>query len=219
MANVDFDVQGLRFHGLAASTAPATRPRYGHFTVWDRKPEPDFRPWGVSTPEALSFSAIKEKLDSHFVHPVNEIYESRRFHRRTQQPGESVDDFFTALHNLVKRCGYNSPLVEDRLVCDRFVVGIRDEKLSDQLCRCTKPATDEALFQARIHEDAEKEQLSRARLTMDNALAETLNIDSARQNDTPTPSPRFRDQHEHPARLSCGFCGPQRHSRKDCPVR
>ncbi|XP_049513384.1 uncharacterized protein K02A2.6-like [Dermacentor silvarum] len=54
---------------------------------------------------------------------------------------------------------------------------------------------------------------------MDNALAETLNIDSARRNDTPTPSPRFRDQAEQPARLSCGFCGRQRHSRKDCPAR
>lgn len=173
----------------------------------------------VSTPEALSFTAVKEKLDSHFMHPVNEIYESRRFHRRTQQPSESVDDFFTALRNLVKRCSYNSPLVQDCLVHDRFDVGIRDEKLSDQLCQRTKLTAEEALCQARKHEDAEKERLSRTRLTMDNALAETLNTDSAQQNDTPTPSPRFRDQSEQLARLSCGFCGRQRHSRKDCPAR
>lgn len=171
--------------------------------------------FGVSALETLPFTSVKEKLDLHFVHPVNEIYKSLCFHRCIQQTGESVDDFFTALRNLVKRCSYNNPLVEDRLVRDRFVVGISDERLSDQLCHCTKLTAEEALCLARIHEDVDKQRLSCQRLTVDNALAETLNIDSARRNGTPAPSSCY--QCELSAALSCHFCGRQRHPRKDCP--
>lgn len=100
---------------------------------------------GTSTQETLSFADVKAKLASHFVHPVNEIYESRRFNPRMQQQGELVDEFFTALRNLVKRCGYKNPEVEDRIFRARFVVVLRDEKLSDQLCRCMKLPAEEAV--------------------------------------------------------------------------
>ncbi|KAM7284282.1 uncharacterized protein ISCGN_001379 [Ixodes scapularis] len=63
---------------------------------------------GVPTPETQPFAAVQERLTQHFVHPANEIYESRRFHRRTQQPGETVDAFFTELRTLIRRCNYNS---------------------------------------------------------------------------------------------------------------
>lgn len=63
---------------------------------------------GLSAPESQPFATVKQTLTRHFVHPVNEIYESRRFHRRTQQPGESVDAFYAELQNLVKRCSYSN---------------------------------------------------------------------------------------------------------------
>lgn len=99
-----------------------------------------------------SYDAVKEKFNGYFVHPVNEAYESSRFHKRNQLPGETVDGFYTVLKNM-KKCNY--PLtVEDRLVRDRFVVGLLDSRLSDQLCRVAKLALQDALTQARQHEDA-----------------------------------------------------------------
>lgn len=69
-------------------------------------------------------AAVKQAFTAHFVHPPNELYESARFHRRVQQPGETADAFLTALRTLVKRCNYQSPDIEERLVRDRFLVGL-----------------------------------------------------------------------------------------------
>lgn len=65
---------------------------------------------------ANDVAAVKKVFTEHFVHPLNELYKSARFHRRTQQSGETVDGYFTALQTLVKRCNYSSSVVEDRLV-------------------------------------------------------------------------------------------------------
>ncbi|KAM7298774.1 uncharacterized protein ISCGN_019343 [Ixodes scapularis] len=88
---------------------------------------------GIGEDELGDYAKVKEKFDSYFVHPVNELYESARFHRRTQQSGESADAFYTALCIMAKRCNYRPPEVEDRLIRDRFVVGLLDTKLSDRL--------------------------------------------------------------------------------------
>lgn len=74
-------------------------------------------------------AAVKKAFLDRFGHPLNELYESTRFHRRVQQPGKTSDAFFTALRTLVKRCKYTSPEVEERLVRDSSLVGLVDRKL------------------------------------------------------------------------------------------
>ncbi|KAH7958706.1 hypothetical protein HPB49_004362 [Dermacentor silvarum] len=98
--------------------------------------------------DANDVAAVEKAFTEHFVHPLNELCESARFHRRTQQPDEIVDAFFTALRTLAKRCNYSWSFVEDRLVRDRVIVGLLDRKLSDQLCQNTKLALQGALTQA-----------------------------------------------------------------------
>ena len=49
-------------------------------------------------------SAIKRYIDGH----VNETVERRNFRRRTQQVGESFDDFLVSLRELVKTCNFCS---------------------------------------------------------------------------------------------------------------
>lgn len=108
-----------------------------------------------------SYSGVTTSLSGYFVHPVNEVYESSRFHKRTQAVGESVDAFFTALRNPVKKCNYAFREIDDRLVRERFIVGSLDSRLTDQLCRNPKLTLDEALIQARQYEDAENEKSRR----------------------------------------------------------
>ncbi|XP_070385303.1 uncharacterized protein [Dermacentor albipictus] len=59
---------------------------------------------------------------------------------------------------MVKRCNYPSAAVEERLVRDRFVVGLRDSRLSDQLCRHAKLTPQDAWTQARQSQDAGREK-------------------------------------------------------------
>ncbi|CAN8011057.1 unnamed protein product [Ixodes pacificus] len=105
-----------------------------------------------------SYAEVTQRLTSYFVHPINEVYESSRFHKRTQQSGETVDSFFTALQNMVRKCNYPSPAVEDRLVRDRFVMGLADFRLSNKLCRTPSLFLDDVLVQAHRREDAEREK-------------------------------------------------------------
>lgn len=123
-----------------------------------------------------SYSGVTTSLSGYFVHPVNEVYESSRFHKRTQAVGESVDAFFTALRNLVKKCNYASREIDDRLVRDRFIVGLLDSRLTDQLCRNPKLTLDEA---PRQYEDAENEKLRRQGTGL---TPDALNVDAVANN-------------------------------------
>ncbi|XP_077553293.1 uncharacterized protein LOC144168100 [Haemaphysalis longicornis] len=117
--------------------------------------------FSLSADELLSYKTVVKRFTEHFVHPANELYESSRFHKRTQERGESVDAYYAELCTLVKRCSYLSVQVEERLVRDRFVVGLRDARLSEQFCRNSKLSLKEAWTQARQWEDAEKEKTAK----------------------------------------------------------
>ncbi|KAM7294598.1 uncharacterized protein ISCGN_024104 [Ixodes scapularis] len=95
------------------------------------------------------YNVVVRCFTEHFVHPVNEVYKSSRFHRRVQQAEETVDTFYTELMRLVKQYNYGTPEAEERLVRDRFVVGLRDSRLSDRLERNPKLTLKDAWVQAR----------------------------------------------------------------------
>ncbi|XP_037520526.1 uncharacterized protein LOC119397159 [Rhipicephalus sanguineus] len=121
-------------------------------------------------------AAVKKAFTDHFVHPPNELYESARFHRRTQQPSETAYAIFTALRTMVKSCNYPSSDVEERLVRDRFLVGLLDRELSDKLCQNPKMTLHEALtYYVRQHEDAGNERRAR-----NSAEASSFAVDAAR---------------------------------------
>ena len=61
----------------------------------------------------------------------NVIFERARFNRRTQQQGESVEDYITVLHQLADTCEHGD--IKGEMIRDRLVVGIRDELLSERL--------------------------------------------------------------------------------------
>ncbi|XP_037579458.1 uncharacterized protein K02A2.6-like [Dermacentor silvarum] len=161
--------------------------------------------------------AVQKAFSDHLVHSPNELYESARFHRRTQQPGESADAFYTALRTMVKRCNYSSPDIEERLVRDRFLVGLLDRKLSDQLCRNPSLMLHEALTHVRQHEDADNERKAR-----DSADSSTLAIDAARVRTNVARVRKEKPASASPDRTTqqlCPFCGRTSHPCADCPAR
>lgn len=112
---------------------------------------------------------------------------------------------------MVKRCNYASPEVEERLVRDRFVVGLLDRNLSDKLCRSPKLTLQEALTHVRQHEDAENERRAR-----DSADSSPLAVDAAARVRNAKGKPGSPDR---PNQRGCFFCGRSSHERADCPAR
>nr|XP_050038416.2 uncharacterized protein LOC126535656 [Dermacentor andersoni] len=161
---------------------------------------PEARPlletFSLDAQSLASYQVVATRFTEHFVHPANELYESSRFHRCVQLPDESVDT----------------------LVRDRFVVGLRDSRLSDQVCRNAKLTLQDAWTQARQSEDADRRRRTEHSLE--------LNLDAANANKFPSrhrsgakprsPQPQAERSCE-PSR--CEFCGRAPHRRSDCPAR
>ena len=59
------------------------------------------------------------------------IIEHAKFNKRSQLPGEPVEQFVASLYNLAVDCNFEE--LKDELICDRIVVGIRDASLSETL--------------------------------------------------------------------------------------
>ena len=62
---------------------------------------------------------------------VNVTYERYRFNKRTQDDGERFDVYLSELRRLVKSCNFAA--MEESMLRDRIVVGIRDDVLL-QMC-------------------------------------------------------------------------------------
>ena len=84
----------------------------------------------LSEEEAKKYLVIS-KFNNHFGKRRNIIYDRAKFNCRSQQEGESVEDFIYHVNALADHCGYGQ--LREEMVCDRIVVGIRDAKLSQKL--------------------------------------------------------------------------------------
>lgn len=181
--------------------------------------------FGLSLEALLSFYAVKGVFTSHFVHPNNKVYASVVFHRCIQEPGESMDTFFTGFRSLVNKSDFASTVVQGRLVRDRFVVGLRDKALVGKLCQSLKLSWDEARVQACVHEDA-----GRARDTVfaefvpGHAVAETCKNDSegrqcSGKNQQRTRTGKHGAHDRHGSDNPCRYCGHAAHPYGNCPTR
>ena len=54
------------------------------------------------------------------------------FHRRAQEPGESVDSFAVALREFGAKCGFQGEEYTNRLV-DQFILGMKDRPTQNKL--------------------------------------------------------------------------------------
>ncbi|XP_077547331.1 uncharacterized protein LOC144159615 isoform X3 [Haemaphysalis longicornis] len=179
----------------------------------------------LSSEDWSSLEAVKMKFTDHFIHPVNEVYESVRFHRRTQGEGETVDEFYTALRTLVKKCNYASAEVEERLVRDRFVVGLRDSNLVDKLFRTQKLTLEEARLPARINEDAVKaraavfqKEPNPAHVIAEAKVQKRFQKPRHGSDSQGSSGKRVTKSNTSDATTSCRYCGRPTHPRADCPA-
>ena len=78
----------------------------------------------------------------HWLGEVN-VYERYVFHQRVQQPGEYVEDFVADLRKLAKSCAFEQ--LEDSLIRDRLVVGIRDDPTRCRLLQVKNLSLSDAI--------------------------------------------------------------------------
>ena len=77
------------------------------------------------------YDKVLELFDGYFNVRRNVIFERARFNRCYQRPGESAEQYIMELYNLAANCNYGE--MEQEMIRDRLVVGIRDRNLSKTL--------------------------------------------------------------------------------------
>ena len=85
----------------------------------------------ITTEHRKKYQKVLEKFDEFFAVRRNVIFERARFNKRTQQQGESAEDYITVLHQLADTCEYGD--LKEEMIRDCLVVGIRDEALFERL--------------------------------------------------------------------------------------
>ena len=72
-----------------------------------------------------------ETFETYFRVKRNVIYERARFNSRNQLEGKPVEQYVLSLHSLARNCEYGT--LQEELIRDRIVIGIRDKALSRRL--------------------------------------------------------------------------------------
>ena len=81
--------------------------------------------------ERQNVAVVLKKFEEFCLGEVNETYESYMFFCRNQDAGETVESYITTLRKMAKTCNFGR--LEDRLLRDRVVMGIRDGNLRSKL--------------------------------------------------------------------------------------
>ena len=84
--------------------------------------------------DSNDWHVVMAKMEKHCIGEVNEIYERYCFNKRDKLPTESVDCFVAEQKTLAKTCKFCDCL-RDSLICDRIVLGIKDEQTTKKLLR------------------------------------------------------------------------------------
>ncbi|XP_070381681.1 uncharacterized protein [Dermacentor albipictus] len=180
-----------------------------------------FATFNLSAEYSKKFELVKKKFDGYFIKESNVVYESACFHKRHQMPGESIDQFMTALHVLADKCDFGE--FKQRLIRDRFVVGLRDEKLSESLQMDPKLSLATALARARLKETVQQQQEELRNCNEVHKYTpckpcEDVNVDAVGYHRKPQRSKETRPTSAR-SEGPCIFCGGNSHPRTACPAR
>jgi hypothetical protein len=88
--------------------------------------------------------------DGYFEPKQNELISTFHFNNRVQEEDESFDSFYSEIRKLVKSCNFKE--LEDRMLRDRIVMGVRDKKMQQKLLETSDLTLDRAVDRCRAAE-------------------------------------------------------------------
>lgn len=182
--------------------------------------------------DQTKLNVVMGKFDKYCNPLRNIVYEHYKFFKRDQLPGETIDQFITALRQLASTCEFKE---KDVLIMDRIVLGIRNMKIQEKLLEHGKLELNQAIDICRSMESSHSTQRE---ITKDSTNISSINtkykdnkcfvrkktenpggqqrklsnIDSSRQVYSKT-----RELHKGNVLFTCYKCG-QEHNKGNCPA-
>ena len=107
----------------------------------------------VPAETAEQFNTVVRKFIEFCVPRKDIIYERYVFHTRVQGEGETIHSFTTDLRLKSQSCEFGS--LQDSVIRDRVVVGIRDSKIKERLLRDSELTLERAIDICKANEAAQ----------------------------------------------------------------
>ena len=166
---------------------------------------------------AQKYECVLSKFEAYFLPKRNVIYERSIFHSRKQQSSETVEQYYSDLHILLKRCEYDDKF-KDEMLRDRLVLGLRDPETQKKLYMEPNLTIHTAVSIARQYELVSNQ--------MSNALSQTsLSEIASKKKAMPSKYEKRdsyvkRDNYEkRDSRGTCDKCGYNKHADESrCPA-
>ena len=105
--------------------------------------------------EKKDIDVVVKKLEKYCIGETNETYERYRFNKRDQASNETVDAYLTALRTLAKTCNFGN--LEDNLIRDRIVIGVKDNSTRKKLLQVSKLTLQQSIDICRSLEKTTKQ--------------------------------------------------------------
>ena len=180
-------------------------------------------------PEESDYKTLKEKLDRQFGVKKLVLAERFRFYSYKQSKTQSLTDYVAELRKLALTCDWNEAQLADNLR-DKFVMGLYNERLLQQLLTHDHKKSLEDLFQhALTFEAAEQESLKRAETADNTSTVNALNQQPRRNRSAKATTNRNSNKHPAERKIQnaeqqyqcpreCSSCGAN-HPRSTCRYR
>jgi len=173
-------------------------------------------------PATKSLKDLKEALQAHFEPKPVVIAERFQFHRRNQEPGESVAEYEAELRRLASSCkfgDYLSEAIRDRLVC-----GLRSESTQKRLLAEAELTLTKALEIAQSMEAADRNTQRLKQKGNSDSLhvhrSSTHGSGSSARNSTHGSGSSVRSgTHGGSGSDQCFRCGSKTHKSHECRYR
>ncbi|KAK3084785.1 hypothetical protein FSP39_018986 [Pinctada imbricata] len=173
---------------------------------------------------------VIEAFETFCIGQTNEIYERYTFNRRDQENNENIDSYVASLRSLSKTCKFGT--LEDEMIRDRIVIGIRDngtrKKLLQEakldlkrcidICRANeKSATQVKEIGAEDVQAIRKKQKNKTKINKTPVRTEKRKERSARQCIYCGNEHEFRKEKCPAWGKECSICHNLNHFAKKCP--
>ncbi|XP_055839176.1 uncharacterized protein LOC129907130 [Episyrphus balteatus] len=156
--------------------------------------------------ETDKVSSIINKFNEYFSPRVSLTFERYTFNTLTQREGESFEEFLTKIKNQSKKCAFEN--LEDSLLRDKIVTGIRNDSLREKLLAEDDIKLDQAIKVCRASEIASQQ-------LRDLHKPETAAVDAIKKYNPHyyKKSPKAKSSFTY----TCRNCGTE-HEKNKCPA-
>ena len=157
---------------------------------------------------------VVQKFENFCIGETNETYERYKFNKRDQEQNETIDTYVAALRTLSKTCNYAA--LEESLIRDRIVIGIRDNNTRKKLLQDHKLTLKKCIDICRANETT-TEQLKKISSEEVQYVKKKTTKPFNKLKKPSKSGQKFDNYNQY--EQSCKFCGKRHKPNKDlCPA-